>query len=97
MNKQPNPERFVEVHIAGTMTEAMVIRGLLESAGMVSPGSVSTDPFPLREPPKGMHGTEIVVLESNAGRARALIEEYLAGNKDEEHPDPKDPEASEND
>jgi hypothetical protein len=97
MNKQPNLERFVEIHTAGTWTEAMVIRGLLESAGMDSPGSVSTDPFPLREPPKGTHGTEIFVLESNADRARALIEEYLAGNKNDENPDSSDPEANEND
>jgi hypothetical protein len=74
-------ERTVLVHTAGTWTEAVVIRGLLESAGIASPGSDSTDPFPLREPPEGTHGTEIVVLESRAEEARRLISEYLASNE----------------
>ena len=69
------------------MAEAMVIRGLLQSAGIVSPGSVSTDPFPLREPPEGTHGTEIVVLESHADEARRLIAEYLRDNKGTESED----------
>lgn len=73
-------ERVVVAHTAGTAAEAMVIRGLLESAGIRSPGSVSTDPFPLREPPEGTHGVEIFVLESEAERARRIIEEYLKSN-----------------
>jgi hypothetical protein len=73
-------ERVVVAHTAGTAAEAMVIRGLLESAGIRSPGSVSTDPFPLREPPEGTHGVEIFVLESQADHARRIIEEYLKGN-----------------
>jgi hypothetical protein len=77
-------EKAVVVHTAGSMAEAMVIRGLLQSAGIFSPGSVSTDPFPLREPPEGTHGTEIVVLESHADEARHLIDEYLYTNKDGE-------------
>ncbi len=81
MNRKVQSERTVVVHTAGTWTEAMVIRGLLESAGFISPGSVSSDPFPLREPPEGSHGTEIVVLESHAEEARRVIAEYLAGNK----------------
>jgi len=69
------------------MTEAIVIRGLLQSAGIASPGSVSTDPFPLREPPEGTHGTEIVVLESHADEARRLIAEYVRDNKGTESED----------
>ncbi len=69
------------------MAEAMVIRGLLQSEGIVSPGSVSSDPFPLREPPWGTHGTEIVVLESHAEEARRLIAEYLHDNKGAESED----------
>lgn len=59
------------------MAEAMVIRGLLESEGIKSPGSVSTDPFPLGEPPEGTHGVEIYVLESQVGKARRIIAEHL--------------------
>lgn len=81
MRGKNQPERTVQVHTAGSWTEAVVIRGLLESAGIASPGSVSTDPFPLREPPEGTHGTEIVVLESHADEARRIIADYLAGNE----------------
>ena len=59
MSQQHSKERVVVIHTAGTTAEAMVIRSLLESEGIPSPGSVSTDPFPLREPPGGTHGAEI--------------------------------------
>lgn len=77
-NQGTTREKVLVVHEAGTWTEAMVIRGLLESAGIESPASTSTDPFPLREPPKGTHGVEIQVLESQAVEARCIISEYLA-------------------
>jgi hypothetical protein len=77
MSDQPTREKTVLVHTAGTTTEAEVIRGLLESAGIASPGSVSSDPFPMREPPKGMPGVDIVVLESQAAEARSIIADYL--------------------
>ena len=54
----------------------MVIRGLLESAGIASPPPTSTDPFPLREPPMGTHGVEILVLASQADDARSIIADY---------------------
>ena len=69
-------ERIVLVHQAGTSTEAVVIRGLLESAGIASPGSAGPDPFPMREPPEGFRDTDIVVLESQAEDARRVISEY---------------------
>jgi len=75
-----NNERTVVVHTAGTSSEAMVIRALLESAGIPSPGSVSTDPFPLREVPEGTHGVEIVVRASDEKAARELIEAHLASD-----------------
>lgn len=76
-------ERSVVIHTAGSMAEAMVIRSLLQSAGIRSPGSVSTDPFPLRESPEGTHGEEIVVLESEAETAKEVIATYLrAGSSD---------------
>lgn len=65
------------VHQAGSSTEAVVIRGLLESAGIASPGSAGSDPFPMREPPEGFRDTDIVVLESQAEEARSVIASYL--------------------
>ncbi|HXW17258.1 MAG TPA: hypothetical protein VEJ39_03085 [Candidatus Acidoferrales bacterium] len=73
-------ERTVVVHTAGTPAEAMVIRALLQSASIPSPGSVSTDPFPLREVPEGTHGVEIVVRASDEKAARALIDAHLSGD-----------------
>jgi hypothetical protein len=69
-------EPLVVAHLAENTTEAMVIRGLLQSAGIDSPGSVSSDPFPIPENPEGPHGTEIFVLESQVQKARKVIEEY---------------------
>ncbi len=77
----PTPERVIVVHEAGSWTEAVVLRGLLESAGIESPPPTRTDPFPMREPPKGVHGVEILVPESQADDARRIIAEYLAGNR----------------
>ena len=77
MSQQHSNERVVALHTAGTMAEAMVIRALLESEGIRSPGSVTTDPFPLGEPPEGTHGVEIYVLESQAEKARRIIAEHL--------------------
>jgi hypothetical protein len=69
-------EPSVVAYKAGSAEEAMVIRGLLESAGITSPGSASADPFPIPENPESPHGVEIVVLESQADEAREIIEEY---------------------
>ena len=69
-------EPSVVAYKAGSAEEAMVIRGLLESAGITSPGSASADPFPIPENPENPHGVEIVVLESQAEEAREIIEEY---------------------
>jgi hypothetical protein len=80
MTKQHENEKAVVVHTAGTTSEAMVIRGLLQSAGIDSPGSVSTDPFPLRDVPEGTHGVEIVVRESDEKAARGLIDAHFKGD-----------------
>jgi hypothetical protein len=77
MSQQYSKECVIVIHTAGTTAEAMVIRSLLESEGIPSPGSVSTDPFPLREPPEGTHGVEIYVLESQAEKARRILAEHL--------------------
>ena len=77
MSQNEARERVVVAHTAATATEAMVIRGLLESAGIHSPGFDSSEPFPLNEPPEGAHGSEIYVLESQAKEAQRLIAEYV--------------------
>jgi hypothetical protein len=81
MSKDQSRESVVVAHTAGTATEAMVIRGLLESAGIHSPGFDGAEPFPLNEPPEGTHGAEVYVLESQAKEAQRLIAEYLKGNE----------------
>ena len=80
MSEERSNERVVVAHVAESATEAMVIRSLLESAGVATPGSVSTDPFPIPEDPENPHNLEILVLESQADEARKVIAEYLAGN-----------------
>jgi hypothetical protein len=78
VSEEPTYEAVVVVHQAGSWTEAEVIRGLLRSAGIDSPRLTSTDPFPMREPPKGFHGAEILAFESQADEARRIIADYLA-------------------
>ncbi len=90
VSDEPTREPVVVVHQAGTWTEAMVIRGLLESAGIESPRFTSTDPFPMREPPAGIHGVEILVRASQADDASRIIADYLAGDRGE--PDSGSPE-----
>ena len=73
-------EKVVVAYVAGNAEEAMVIRGLLASNGIYSPGSESTDPFPLNEPLDASHGVDILVLESQADKARQIIDENLKDN-----------------
>jgi hypothetical protein len=73
-------EKVVVAYVAGNAEEAMVIRGLLASNGIYSPGSESTDPFPLNEPLDASHGVDILVLESQAEKARQLIDENIKDN-----------------
>jgi hypothetical protein len=76
VRENPDKERVVNAYTAGSATEAMVIRALLKSSGIISPEPVTADPFPLDQPPEGTHGTEIYVLESQADAARQIIEIY---------------------
>jgi Putative prokaryotic signal transducing protein len=70
-------ERIAVAYTASTAAEAMVIRGLLASAGIVSPDINSSDPFPMRDVPEGStHGAEIFVPESQVEEARRIIAEY---------------------
>ncbi|MHB8753616.1 MAG: putative signal transducing protein [Candidatus Acidiferrales bacterium] len=85
-------EKTVVIHSAGSATEAMVIRGLLESAGISAPGSSSTtDPFPMGDPVEGSHGSDVIVLESQADEARRIIAEYLKSNEGIEIENPENP------
>src|SRR5579864_2088436 len=81
MDRNPQREKAVVIHSAGSATEAMVIRGLLESAGISSPGSESTDPFPMNEPREGDHVVDILVRESQSVEARRIIADYLKSNE----------------
>jgi hypothetical protein len=80
MSEEHSNERVVVAHVAESATEAMVIRSLLESAGIETPDSISSDPFPIPENPEEPHNLEIRVLESQADEARKVIAEYLSGN-----------------
>jgi len=71
----------VIVHRATTSTEAMVIRGLLESAGLKVPDFSPGEPFPMHTPPAGMTDGDILVLASQADDARRIIAEYLASEE----------------
>jgi Putative prokaryotic signal transducing protein len=73
---QPSREAVLVVHHAASAAEAVVLRGLLQSAGIQSPRDTFTDPFPMQEPPAGFTGTEILVLASQAEDAKRIIEDY---------------------
>ena len=71
---QPDPnEKLVKIFDTEQETEAMVVRGLLESAGIDSDlKSIDApqDTFP------GVGGTVILVREEDAEEARKIIESY---------------------
>ncbi len=79
MTKEPRAEGTVIVYEAGSWTEAVVLRGLLESAGISSPPPTTTDPYPMKIPPEGIHGVEIIVPAAQADDARRIIDEYRSG------------------
>lgn len=72
--ERPNPnEKLVRVFDTEQESEAMVVRGLLESAGIDSDLTsldAQQDILP------GVGGTVILVREEDAANARRLIEEY---------------------
>lgn len=69
MTRQP----FVVVYEAESGTEAMVLRSLLESAGIQSPQPTPSDPFPLPGGGDLTSDTSILAPVSQAEDARALI------------------------
>jgi hypothetical protein len=75
-NESERQEETVVVHRADSWTEAVVIRGLLESAGIPSPPLTRTDPYPFSNPPAEFPGAEVLVRESDVEEARRIIDEY---------------------
>ncbi|MGH9502501.1 MAG: putative signal transducing protein [Terriglobales bacterium] len=71
---RPNPnEKLVRVFDTEQESEALVVRGLLESTGIdcdITSLAAQQDILP------GVGGTIILVREADAGRARSVIEEY---------------------
>jgi hypothetical protein len=72
--QRPNPnEKLVRVFDTEQESEAMVVRGLLESAGIdadLTSLDAQQDILP------GVGGTVILVREEDAAEARRLIDEY---------------------
>jgi len=80
--ERPNPnEKLVRVFDSEQESEAMVVSGLLESAGIdceVTALDAPQDILP------GVGGTIILVREEDAERARRLIEEYRRSPDEDE-------------
>jgi len=88
MSDEPTQEVTVIVHQAGSWTEFLVLRSLLASEGIESLAPNAADPFPMRQPPKGLQSLAILVLESQAEAARRVIAEHLASPPLEEGDEP---------
>lgn len=73
MKREQSKERLVKVYDAPTNSEAMVVRGLLQSAGFHAPDFDALDPFPMHDPPEGWHSSEVWVPESQANEARQIL------------------------
>jgi hypothetical protein len=75
---RPDPnEKLVKVFDSELESEAMIVKGLLESAGIdsdLTAGAMIQDMFP------GLGGMIILVREQDAESARRLIEEYRQSN-----------------
>jgi hypothetical protein len=75
--RRPDPnEKLVKVFDSEEESEAMVVKGLLDSEGIdndLKSASLLQDAFP------GMGGMIILVREEDEGRARGLIAESRAG------------------
>jgi hypothetical protein len=80
MQQRPAPnEQLVRVFESAQETEALVVKGLLESLSIESdlaPISLTQHAFP------NMGGTMILVREEDAERARRLIVEYSQNQPD---------------
>lgn len=78
----PNPnEKLVRVFDSEQESEAMVVHGLLESAGIDSEITALDAPQDILP---GVGGTVILVREEDAMKARQMIEEYRRSPQDME-------------
>jgi hypothetical protein len=81
-NRRPDPnEKLVKVFDTEQESEALVVKGLLESAGIdadITSLDAPQDTFP------GVGGTIILVREEQAEEARRVIEEYRQADDLEE-------------
>jgi hypothetical protein len=72
-NPKPDNPKFIVVYEAESSNEAMVLRSLLQSAGIESPQPMPSDPFPLPGGGELTSDTAILAPASQADDARALI------------------------
>ena len=83
-DSQPRPdpnEKLVKVFDSEQESEAIVVKGLLESAGIdsdLTSGSLVQDTFP------GLGGMVILVREEDAEAAKKLIAEYRQSPSDDD-------------
>jgi hypothetical protein len=75
----PSGEPFIVVFEAEDASEAIVLRGLLESAGIESPQPSFTDPFPGAFSNIFTRDTSILARASRAEDARQLIASKSGG------------------
>lgn len=80
--RQPNPnEKLTKVFDSEDESEALVVKGLLDSAGIdndLTAGSMIQDMFP------GLGGMIILVRQEDADEARRVISEYRRPTPDED-------------
>jgi Putative prokaryotic signal transducing protein len=80
--QRPNPnKKLVKVFDSEQESEALIVKGLLDSAGIDSDMTsvdLIQDMFP------GVGGTVILVREEDASEARRVIEEFRRSPSDEE-------------
>lgn len=79
---RPNPnEKLVKVFDTEQESEALVVKGLLESVGIdsdLTSASIVQDPFP------GLGGMIILVREEDAETARQVIAEHQSLSEDDD-------------
>ncbi|MFZ0734393.1 MAG: DUF2007 domain-containing protein [Candidatus Sulfotelmatobacter sp.] len=82
---RPNPnEKLVKIFDTEQESEALVVKGLLDSAGIdsdLTSAAIVQDPFP------GLSGMIILVREEDAETARQVISEYQQNPGDEDEDD----------
>jgi hypothetical protein len=80
--RRPDPnEKLVKVFDSEEESEAMVVKGLLDSAGIdsdLTSASLVQDMFP------GLGGMIILVREEDAGAARQMIADYKQSPQDQD-------------